>query len=71
MNDVMNLLKARKSVRVFVDREIPEEIKSEIIKSAFEAPTAGGMMLYSIINISDASIKDKLVVTCDDQPFIA
>lgn len=71
MNDVIKQLKARKSVRVFENREISEDIKSEIIKSAFEAPTAGGMMLYSILNISDAAVKEKLAITCDDQPFIA
>jgi FMN reductase (NADPH)/FMN reductase [NAD(P)H] len=29
------------------------------------------MMLYSIIDITDQSIKDTLAQTCDDQPFIA
>ena len=35
------------------------------------APTAGNMMLYSILDITDQAVKDKLAVTCDDQPFIA
>ena len=35
------------------------------------APTAGNMMLYSIIEIEDQALKDRLAVTCDDQPFIA
>jgi len=29
------------------------------------------MMLYSIIQIEDQALKDRLAVTCDDQPFIA
>ena len=29
------------------------------------------MMLYSIIDITDQALKDRLAVTCDDQPFIA
>ena len=28
-------------------------------------------MLYSIIEIEDQALKDRLAVTCDDQPFIA
>ena len=28
-------------------------------------------MLYSIVDVTDQKIKDKLAVTCDDQPFIA
>ena len=35
------------------------------------APTAGNMMLYSIVDVTDQSIKDTLAKTCDDQPFIA
>lgn len=35
------------------------------------APTAGNMMLYSILEITEQSIKDKLAVSCDNQPFIA
>lgn len=35
------------------------------------SPTAGNMMLYSIVEIEDQEIKDKLVKSCDNQPFIA
>ncbi len=46
-------LKARKSVRVFEERTISEEIKEQLYTAAFEAPTAGNQMLYSIIEITD------------------
>lgn len=71
MNDVLKQLKDRKSVRVYEDRPIAPELKEEILKAAFEAPTAGGMMLYSILDITDQDVKEKLAVTCDNQPFIA
>jgi nitroreductase len=29
------------------------------------------MMLYSMIEVTDQALKDRLVVTCDNQPFIA
>jgi len=35
------------------------------------APTAGNLMLYSIIEIQDQTIKQKLAKSCDNQPFIA
>lgn len=35
------------------------------------SPTAGNMMLYSIIEISDPKIKKELVKSCDNQPFIS
>lgn len=71
MNETMQVLMNRKSVRVFEDKEIPPEIKEAILAAAMRAPTAGNMMLYSIIDVTDQSIKDKLSETCDHQPFIA
>lgn len=71
MNDVLKQIKNRKSMRVFEDKTILPEIKSEILNAAFEAPTAGAMMLYSILDITDEALKEKLSVFCDDQPFIA
>ena len=70
MNAVLATIKKRKSVRVFTDQKIPEEVKQEILNAAFEAPTAGAMMLYSILDITDQEIKERLAVTCDHQPFI-
>lgn len=71
MNETIAQLKRRKSVRIFEDRLLPIEIKDAILDSAFQAPTAGAMMLYSIIDITDQNLKDRLSVTCDNQPFIA
>lgn len=71
MNETMQVLMNRKSVRVFEDKEIAPEIKEAILAAAMRAPTAGNMMLYSIIDVTDQAIKDKLSETCDHQPFIA
>lgn len=71
MNDVLNQIKNRKSLRVFEDRPITPEAKDEILDAALQAPTAGAMMLYTVIDITDQSLKEKLAVVCDNQPFIA
>ncbi len=71
MNEVLKQIKNRKSVRVFEERPIEPEIKKEILQAAFEAPTAGCMMLYSILDITDNALKERLAVACDNQPFIA
>jgi nitroreductase len=71
MNQVMDLLLKRKSVRAYEEREISPDARAEILKATLRAPTAGNLMLYSILEITDQSIKDKLAVTCDNQPFIA
>jgi nitroreductase len=71
MNPVIDVLMKRKSMRTYEEREISAEVKAEILKSTLRAPTAGNMMLYSIVEVTDQKMKDKLAITCDHQPFIA
>lgn len=71
MNEIMESLYSRKSVRAYEDRPIPDEMKQAILRAATEAPTAGCQQLYTILDITDQSLKDALSVTCDNQPFIA
>jgi FMN reductase (NADPH)/FMN reductase [NAD(P)H] len=71
MNQVIEVLMQRKSIRAYEDREIREEVRAAILQATLRAPTAGNMMLYSIIEVRDQSSKDILVKSCDDQPFIA
>ena len=71
MNEIIRSLYDRKSVRVFENRPISAECKKEILMSAMEAPTAGNQQLYTILDITDQKLKDKLAVSCDNQPFIA
>ena len=71
MNEVLRQLHQRKSVRVYEDRPIEAEVKQAILSAALQAPTAGNMALYTILDITDARIKGALAKSCDNQPFIA
>lgn len=71
MNQTIEELYNRKSVRVFSDEKITKEEKRIIMNAALQAPTAGNMALYSIIDIQDQEIKDILAKRCDNQAFIA
>jgi len=71
MTHTLDVIHARKSVRAFEDIPISSKDKDKIAHAAMRAPTAGNMMLYSIIEIQDQAMKDTLVRTCDNQPFIA
>jgi FMN reductase (NADPH)/FMN reductase [NAD(P)H] len=71
MNETLEIIQNRKSVRKYSPEPISNEEKKMILDAAMRAPTAGNMMLYSIIEIEDQRIKDKLAETCDHQPFIA
>ena len=71
MNEVIEQLYRRKSIRVYTEQEIVKAEKDAILRAAAEAPTAGNQQLYTILDITDQSLKEKLVETCDHQPMIA
>ena len=71
MNPTIDLMNARCSTRAYAPTPITGGEKQAILHAAMRAPTAGNLMLYSIIEIDDQTLKDRLAVTCDDQPFIA
>ena len=69
-NEVLRQLIERKSVRAFKDLKIEDDKKDAILRAAFESPTAGNQQMYSILDITDEDLKDRLSVLCDNQPFI-
>ena len=71
MNEIINALYQRKSVRVFTDDPIADEDKKLILTSAIQAPSAGCQLLYTILDITDQTKKDRLADLCDHQAFIA
>ena len=71
MNETLRLLDERCSTRAYDPTPLTDEEKRAVLHAAMRAPTAGNLMLYSIIEIEDQALKDRLAVTCDDQPFIA
>ena len=69
-NEVLKQLYERKSVRAFKDLKIEDDKKDAILRAAFESPTAGNQQMYTILDITDENLKEKLSVLCDNQPFI-
>jgi nitroreductase len=71
MQTNLDVLLERKSVRAYEDRPIPPAVRAQVLAATLRAPTAGNMMLYTILDVTDQRLKDRLAVTCDNQPFIA
>ncbi len=71
MNPTLEIIQRRRSLRNFSPQPLTDGEKEAILHSAFRSPTAGNMMLYTIIEVDDQALKDRLAVTCDNQPFIA
>jgi FMN reductase (NADPH) len=71
MNDSIEILKSRASLRTYAKRPLDKSDVDQVIECAMRAPTAGNMMAYSIIAITSDEKKKILSHTCDNQPFIA
>ncbi len=71
MNTMIQSLFERKSVRIFTGETIDSVTKNQILDAAIQAPTAGNLHLYSILDITDPNLKIQLSRTCDHQDFIA
>ena len=53
MNPTIDVLMKRKSTRAYEARQISADVRTEILKATLRAPTAGNMMLYSIVDVID------------------
>lgn len=71
MNEIIESLLSRRSVRVFEERAVPAAEKEAILLAAVNAPTAGCQQLYTILDVTDPELKARLAESCDHQPFIA
>lgn len=71
MNPTIELIRKRVTMRVFQDKPVSPEHLDLILEGAMRAPTAGNMMMYSIIKVDDQRTKDIFAGTCDRQSFIS
>ncbi len=70
LNETLRIIFNKVSLRKYEKKDISEQEFDLIINAAIRAPTAGNNMLYSIIVVKDSETKEKLSVSCDNQPFI-
>ena len=76
-NATLDVLEHRSSTRAFARGEdgapvpVTDEQRMAILHAASRAPTAGAMMMYSIISIREQETLDALAELCDHQPMIA
>ena len=69
--DVQEAIRARKSIRKYSSKEIPEEKLTKMLEAMRLAPSAKNLQPWKFIIISDEEIKKKLIPACREQTFIA
>lgn len=71
-NEVLAVIERRSSTRAFApDTPVTDAQREAVLHAASRAPSAGAMMMYSIIDIREQATLDRLAVLCDNQPMIA
>jgi len=70
MNDIIRQLNERMAMRGYTTQEIAAEEKEAILHAAIMAPTVGCQQLYTILDITDSTLKSRLADLCDGQSFI-
>lgn len=73
-NVVLDILEHRSSTRAFARDDdgrpvaVTDEQRAAILHAASRAPSAGAMMMYSIVSIREQATLDRLADLCDHQP---
>jgi len=63
MSELMEIIKGRRSIRRYQDREIPEEDLNQILKAIRWSPSWANTQCWEVIVIKDAGIRQKLQET--------
>lgn len=69
--DVSAAVRARRSVRRFLDREIPEDILNKLIDALIQAPSAGNLQSRKFYFIKDEIVKKRIAAAALHQDFIS
>jgi len=59
-NSIIEHIKGHRSVRSYLDKEVPEEILTEVLEAGLRASSSGNMQSMSIIVTREKAMKEKL-----------
>jgi nitroreductase len=60
MTDLMNIIKERRSIRKYEDKEVPEDILQQVLESVRWSPSWANTQCWEVIVVKDLAIKEKL-----------
>ena len=71
MNNTIEIIKNHRSIRQYLDKDIPDEIIDEIIISAQAMPNSINGQQTTIIVVKDKAKREKLAELTGNQPHVA
>lgn len=69
--DVLKIIKNRRSIRAFQNKEIPQEFMEQLIEALIWAPSAGNLQSRKFYFVFNQEIKEKLAQSAFGQRFIS
>ena len=71
MSEVINLMKAHRSIRAYQDRSISVEMLASIIDAARSAASSSFLQCVSVIHVTDKEKRCELVKLAHNQSYVA
>lgn len=71
MKSVLEIIKERRSIRNFLQKDIPNEMITKLIEALIWAPSAGNLQARKFFFVRDPKIKKELAIAALNQTFIA
>jgi nitroreductase len=69
--EVFEAIKRRKSVRKYLDKQIPDDVFNRVMDAARSAPSASNRQEWRFVAVKEKSTKRELAKIAGDQNFIA
>lgn len=67
---MIETVKNRRTVRKYLQKDIPSNLLNDLLEASLRASTMGGMQLYSVIVTRDGEMKEKLSPAHFNQPMV-
>ena len=71
MNNTIQIINNHRSIRQYLDKDIPNEIVDEIVKAAQAMPNSINGQQTSVIVVRDKAKREKLAELVGNQPYVA
>jgi nitroreductase len=67
---ICSIIRKRKSVRKYVQKDVPNELIEKVLESAKYAPSAGNYQPWEFIVVRNPSLKTDILEGCDNQKWM-
>ncbi len=71
MNQTIEIIKNHRSIRSYLDKDIPDAVLTTIIEAAQAMPTSINGQQVSLVIVRDKDLRKKLAELCGGQPWVA